>query len=189
MIKDLDKFWKKEFGSHPPLAHELKVSFAERWVRFHSLPESKRYAEIESEYDEIFYRHNCVLMSRDDNAKEFFIVLPEYSESKTPDKPASELNEILPKSKYWCSLDQSEECGVYWHLHAAQIPLESEELKKILRMVANDEVRNIILVSLGCGMVFHPYDGGADVILRTTEERDKLKQQFSSWLSKHPSGY
>ena len=189
MIKELDKFWKREFGSHPPLAHELKVSFSERWVRFHSLPESKRYPENESEYNEIFRRHNCVLTSRDDNAKELLIVFPEHSESKTPDKPTSEINEILPESIFWCSLDQLEECGVFLHLHVAQIFLESEELEKILRLVANDEVRNIILFSLGNGMVFHPYDGGADVILRTTEERDNLKQQFSSWLSKHPSGY
>ncbi|MEU8403165.1 hypothetical protein AB0C28_49000 [Nonomuraea sp. NPDC048892] len=36
--------------------------------------------------------------------------------------------------------------------------------------------------------LYHPYDGGADVILTNTQERDTLKAAHTDWLSKHPSG-
>lgn len=37
--------------------------------------------------------------------------------------------------------------------------------------------------------IHHPYDGGADVILPTPEERDRLRNRHSAWLSTRPSGY
>ncbi|OLZ69226.1 hypothetical protein AVW11_10610 [Streptomyces amritsarensis] len=41
----------------------------------------------------------------------------------------------------------------------------------------------------GLTRIHHPYDGGADVILPTPEERDRLCTRHSAWLSAHPSGY
>ncbi len=36
--------------------------------------------------------------------------------------------------------------------------------------------------------LYHPYDGGADVIAPSSVERDKLKSKFAAWLSDHPQG-
>lgn len=36
--------------------------------------------------------------------------------------------------------------------------------------------------------LYHPYDGGVDVILPTPAERDTLKERHQTWLSTHPSG-
>ncbi|MFD1275569.1 hypothetical protein ACFQ51_40145 [Streptomyces kaempferi] len=36
--------------------------------------------------------------------------------------------------------------------------------------------------------VHHPYDGGADVFLATSEERDRMRDRHGDWLSSHPSG-
>lgn len=41
--------------------HELKVAYRHRWVRFHCLPESKRYPETEQEYGIVLDRYNTVL--------------------------------------------------------------------------------------------------------------------------------
>jgi hypothetical protein len=38
------------------------------------------------------------------------------------------------------------------------------------------------------GWQYHPYDGGADVIARTTAERDALAAEFSDWLSRRADG-
>ncbi|WP_455771132.1 DUF3885 domain-containing protein [Streptomyces hirsutus] len=45
----------------PPVAHELREPYRNVWVRFHSLPESKRYAEDESEYAVVLEGYNTVL--------------------------------------------------------------------------------------------------------------------------------
>jgi len=48
---------------------------------------------------------------------------------------------------------------------------------------------NVLIISVEDKFVFHPYDGGADIILPSTETRDSLKRVHSGWLSMHPNGY
>ncbi|WP_460523503.1 DUF3885 domain-containing protein [Flindersiella endophytica] len=38
------------------------------------------------------------------------------------------------------------------------------------------------------GSLHHTYDGGADCILDTTAERDRLRAAHPGWLSRHPQG-
>lgn len=58
---ELSALWQERWPLSPPLAHELKNLYPDRWVRFHSLPGSKRYAEDEAEYEILLHRHNTVL--------------------------------------------------------------------------------------------------------------------------------
>lgn len=46
-----------------------------------------------------------------------------------------------------------------------------------------------MITDLEMRRVHHPYDGGADVLLPTTGERDALKARHTDWLSTHRSGY
>ena len=191
MIKDLAKFWEREFDSFPPEAHNLKYEFKDRWVRFHSLPESKRHPENEQEYLEVFRRHNVVLQGLVCGDK-ILVVLPEYSESKEPEKPEPELTAIFPTTEPWCSLEKHEEDDdyeLYWHLHVSEIAFTGSELDSLFRLVANDEVSNIMIICPRTGVVFHPYDGGADILLASTKERDQLKEKYKEWLSEHPEGF
>ncbi len=50
-------WWKKEFGNVAPVGFVLRQHLQAHWVRFHSLPESKRYPESVSEYAELILRH------------------------------------------------------------------------------------------------------------------------------------
>jgi hypothetical protein len=52
--------WQRRWPQCPAIAHRLRVCYPERWVRFHSLPGSKRHAEAASEYAIILDRHNTV---------------------------------------------------------------------------------------------------------------------------------
>ncbi len=57
----LDEYWTQRFDDAPPIAHAFRDSQRDCWVRFHSLPESKRYAESESEWTTLLERHNAVV--------------------------------------------------------------------------------------------------------------------------------
>jgi hypothetical protein len=46
----LTELWRQHWPDCPPVGHKLREPYRDLWVRFHSLPESKRYAEDESEY-------------------------------------------------------------------------------------------------------------------------------------------
>jgi hypothetical protein len=189
MIEEIDKFWNENLNDFEPLAHELKLAFKDRWIRFHSLPDSKRYPESELEYEEIFSRYTAVLLDLGGSSSRIFVVLPEYSESNVALHPAEELRSLFSHSEYWRTIDQLEECGVYWHLHVAEIQIPSENLNTLFRLVANDEVRNILVVLPKNRSVFHPYDGGADIIATSEEAKEELKDKYKAWLSRHPEGY
>ncbi len=191
MIADLANFWEREFDSFPPEAHNLKHEFKDRWVRFHSLPESKRYPENEQEYLEVLHRHNTVLHELVGKSH-VFVVLPEYSESKEPAKPKSELTAIVPSTEPWCLPEQHEEGDdyeLYWHLHVSEINFTGSELNSLFRLVAIDKAGNIMIINPSKGVVFHPYDGGADIVVASTKQRDQLKEKYHEWLSPHPEGF
>ena len=60
-VESLTTAWRTRWGENP-VAYELRDRHADRWVRFHSLPQSKRYAETEDEYEIILDRHHQVLI-------------------------------------------------------------------------------------------------------------------------------
>lgn len=189
---ELDKFWQNTFEGFVPEAHNLKREFRSRWVRFHSLPESKRYPDNEEEYQEVLRRHNVVLQEVCGDKCRVLVVLPEYSETNTPTKPEPELASMFPATEPWCTLEQHDEDDdyeLYWHLHVAEIGYSGNELDDLFRLVANDETGNIMVIDPLVSMVFHPYDGGADIVLASTKQRDDLKEKHSEWLSTEPSGF
>ena len=75
-----------------------------------------------------------------------------------------------------------------WHVFACHITLAIGSTDFLLRRVADDEIRNTILVDRGFARICHPYDGGMDLILSDTSERDSFRDRYSDWLSQHPTG-
>lgn len=55
-------------------------------------------------------------------------------------------------------------------------------------VVADDELGNVIISPMDLRWFYHPYDGGADVILPSTADRDRLRDRHRDWLSSQPSG-
>jgi len=53
-------WWNEQFPDSPPVGFMLRQAYPQRWLRIHSLPESKRFAETKEEYTELLLRHNIV---------------------------------------------------------------------------------------------------------------------------------
>lgn len=191
MINKLNKLWSESFDDLAPLAYELKHLLSERWVRFHSLPDSKRYPENELEYAEVLSRYNKILKEHFGLNTELYVVIAEYSESQTPSKPEKNLRKLFRNAEYWRTLERHEEFGdgFYWHLHVASLTYSGYELNALLRLIANFEVSNCFVIAENSRSLFHPYDSGSDNILPSSEERDRLKEKYANWLSSHPKGF
>lgn len=190
----LTKFWNVAFDGTAPVAHELKNKFTERWVRFHALPESKRSPDSESEYQEIFSRHNQVLSELCSASNEIYIIAPEYSSFSVPKGIGAEFEGILHNPKFWKSVpmhepEDKEEFRYYWHLHSEKTKWFLGSIDKLFRLVVDEKTTNFMVINPSSGWVFHPYDGGADIILKNEHEMGRLKNKFSNWLSKEVSGY
>ena len=187
--------WAEAWGDWRPVSHELPVRGNERWVRFHSLPGSKRYAGNEDEYAEIMRRHLTVLaeLLSHDNAgaeRELMVVTVSWSDDPGPVPRTAELSRAMPAAAYWTSVLTGINApdDTWWHLWVSAAGLHSQELSQLLRLVADDGTAGVIITTAGMDWLYVPYDGGADVIAATADQRNQLHRTHEDWLSDHPAG-
>lgn len=189
---ELDEVWTQSFGDTEPLAHLIRARFSTRWVRLHSLPHAKRYPDTEEEMAIVLSRHNAVIDWLVDAEEQLALLSTGYSEEELP--TCSEfsghslpLEEIPWRSVPMHEMDDGLEHPSYWHVFRSSVAWRSGALDAVFRLVAEDSVANVMLLSTG-GWLYHPYDGGADVILPFTLQRERLITEFSGWVSSHPLG-
>lgn len=84
--------------------------------------------------------------------------------------------------------DPEPEFHTYTHLYADRRTWRRGSADGILRAVADDVLSGVFITDTGLRRIHHPYDGGADVIVPTPEERDRLRDRHPEWLSGMPSG-
>ena len=104
---------------------------------------------------------------------------------------AAEVAGALPAAAYWTSVltDDSIPAEEAWtHVWASAAHLHGEELPRLLRLVADDVTGGVIITTAEMGWLYHPYDGGADVIAASPVHRDQLRRAHADWVSAHRSG-
>ncbi|TYB59911.1 hypothetical protein FXF51_32455 [Nonomuraea sp. PA05] len=168
-----------------PIAYQLRGWYADRWVRFHSLPGSKRYADTDDEYQLILERHHRVL--DEFGTQEGLYVIAAYFED--------EEGTVSPDPRHlgavpWLTIAPGDESSLAAtsKLYASRASFDQPALDPLLRGVADGEIFDVIIAPLDLRWLYHPYDGGADVIAPTAHDRDVLKHRYSDWLSTHPAG-
>lgn len=193
LTRELDAFWSKAVGDAPPVPSSLKAVCRSRWVRFHSLPNGKRYATSPAEAEEVLRRHNTVMDQIAQCAPHVFVVTPGYSEVASSAQRDPVLLILDPAALPWRALpirqveDDLSEPG-YLHLFASEGIWRPGLFDDLLRMVADDAVADVMFVFDAAGCIYHPYDGGADVVLSTTAWRDEIKAKYQRWLSAREDG-
>src|SRR5215203_1796598 len=120
VVERLNLGWDEKWPKTSPDGPVLRTEHGDRWVRFHSLPESKRYADTEAEHAIVLERHHAVL------------------------------DEL-----YVCVLTHP-----------------SPALDAVLRTVADDVLGNVTIAPPDLRWLYHPYDGGGDVIAPSPSDRD-----------------
>ncbi|MEJ2856001.1 MULTISPECIES: DUF3885 domain-containing protein [unclassified Saccharothrix] len=190
--EDLSELWRRQWPECLPLAHDLKHAYHDRWARFHSLPGSKRYPDTPAEYDIVLRRYNTVLDELF-RGQEVRVVTTDWSDAPGPVEQSAQHALWNPGARHWTSVptdpDETDPDFItYTHLHASRVSWRSGLLDDLLRAVAQDNASGVMITSLTFDRVHHPYDGGADILLPTTTERDALELRHTDWLSTHPSG-
>lgn len=184
--------WTKQFPGCEPIAHQPRVRFPSRWVRFHSLPESKRYPDCEGEYETVLNRFNRVLGELSQTDQTINLLTTGTSFSADPGR-SSDVTTLDPDAKLWrtVSMHDADEGfldPVYWHVFVSTWPQGTGRFDQIIRLVADWKTVNVMVVPPDCRWLLHPYDGGMDVIAESTAARDRLRSLHTGWLSSEPSG-
>jgi hypothetical protein len=180
--------WNRSFPACEPIGHQMRVKFPDRWVRFHSLPDSKRYPENEGEYAVLLERFNVILKALSRQAERVVLLTTDYSESPAPVRSQAELQALDPTAVPWRTvamheLDENFAAPCYWHVFASNRDSLPGAFDPVVRLVADDALRNIMIVAPDCRWLLHPYDGGMDVIAESQPARDLLKARYRTWLS------
>ena len=184
----LDEYWQRNFDHIPPLAHELRDRFRKRWVRFHSLPDSKRYAETDSEWATLLERHNSLVDHLATDECELVLLTTNWTAVRQPTTVPSGLRELNLTGDHWRSFAKDGEESNWWHLFRTSIIWQPGTLDPVFRLVAENEISNVMLLDATANWLIHPYDGGLDLILGSRDERDRISREFSTWRSTRSDG-
>jgi hypothetical protein len=184
-------YWNKEYKESLPINHELKMAYPDRWLRIHSLPESKRYAENEGEYRIILDRQNQLINDLIGEESEIAISFGLYRWDLTNDnyKELTDFGEFQKVLRIDLQKERPKEYEdeTYYDIYVKTESWKNGSRNEILKAIADDEIR-AMFVSPSNKCVIAPYDGGVDVIVDSTEKRDKLKAKYVSWLSDREDG-
>ncbi|MFD0556470.1 hypothetical protein FB566_1711 [Stackebrandtia endophytica] len=154
--RQLDDLWRRRRSAGPPIGHLLRSQYPDVWVRFHSLPQSRRYPENEADYTELLHRHNTV-------ATELFAdteVLLVRSMFRPTD--------VVPETAdfaHWSSVmiqDDPDPLFRSWsRLFWRWLHWRWGVLDTLLREVADDREGGLCVTDVEPRRIYRPYDGGA----------------------------
>ena len=184
-------YWNKEYPESFPINHELKWMYPDRWFRIHSLPESKRYADSAEEYKIILNRQNQLINDLIGEESEVVISFGLYTNDITNEsyKELTDFGEFLKVLTIDLHKERPEEYEdeMYFDIYVKTEKWKNGNRDEILKAIADDEIR-AMFISPANKCVIAPYDGGVDVIAKSTENRDRLKAKYKDWLSDREDG-
>lgn len=190
-MDDFEEFWRKNYDELPPVSYQLKNQFfGTRWVRFHSLPDSKRYPDNEAEMDIVLERANALANRVLGIGAECWMVANVYSGYAEESIRQGLIRDTfgLRKSYTWKDPDEAPEDQVPFTTYVGDVVWRSSGFDEAIKRIAEDIESNILWVSKQTKSIFYPYDGGTDLIVRDSNQVKALKNEFSDWLPLHPDG-
>lgn len=194
LVADFDRAWESNWPRCRPIGHELRAAASRSWVRFHSLPESKRYADDEPEYTELLSRHHALINDlsslTDTLMAELVVVTVAWSTSSQGAEREPDLQRALPQATPWRTilLDDSDPEPTWMHLYVAVVPGTLDALTPLLRLVADGATADVIIGDRRATWLYHPYDGGGDVFSPSADARDSLRAMHRAWLPANAQG-
>ena len=188
-LAEMSTRWAARWPDCRPIGHEFRASAPDRWVRFHSLPGSKRYADSNADHAEILTRHNAVVRALADG-DQLLVVVCAWSHVSEPPPLGAVERSLLPTASYWQSiLRESDDGEEFWnHLFVSSALWSAGVCDHIFRSVADTETSDVFIAPADLAWLYHPYDGGADVIAETSEHRDAIRGRYQAWLSGRSDG-
>ncbi len=174
--KQFQQFWAKNYSSSLPISYWFKHSLSTKWLRFHSLPGSKRYGETEQEWAILLQRQNDLLGEFLQPNDTVYIVINYIKETNVLFNEYQFNNIGVFVDRKNETVYQSFCAKAFWQYGA---------LNNVLKAIANDEIMAYFIVP---GNIVAPYDGGVDLIINSDFKKEELKNKYSKWLSAREDG-
>lgn len=185
--EEFNIFWENNFEETIPLNFLFRDVYKNRWLRIHSLPESKRYADDDNEMDTILFRQNQLISDEYSENEDIYIVSVEFSiDNEEGDEEFCfypeynfEKTSVLNLNTYFpLDFSSTQKLKIFVSKRKWRVNFHNN----ILKDIAND-ASIIFFVSIRNKIIFAPYDGGMDVIYQNENQKNFYKEKYIDWLS------
>ena len=191
--EDFKQQWDRCYQNAPLIGHLFRTIFQDRWFRIHSLPESKRYADNETEMSIILDRQNQLLTDLFGDDSKIFLVSGDYLWSGIASEQSiyERLNDY-----HFTRLDDIDlhqinaedyDKGDLYSPAFASISWKVGQHDELLQSIAEDQ-EQAFFACFDKKIIAAPYDGGMDLILKDRSTRDFYRNKYQDWLSNSENG-
>lgn len=187
-MTQFESLWQESYDSIPPLGYRLRECLPNRWVRFHSLPDSKRYADTHEERTIILNRANELAGEILNVDEPFWLAAsradenPNFINHSFP--PFTVDSRQLPKVHSWTDTQDL----ISFSTYSKQTIWRTGDFNDVFSKIAEDEEHGVIFATLDLSSIFAPYDGGFDLIFSNPKGVSKLSRKYPSYLSAREDG-
>lgn len=186
-LKSVSRRWHASFGDALPAGFLCRKPLADRWLRIHSLPEAKRYAETEAERAELLHRHNSVATDVLGNGAQCELLITRFGESSV----WSPSEALLPNGEmpeHVLSVGDEGDEGDELQFFALPVVWQSNAFNPLILAVADGRAGPVLFADVQRSRIYAPYDGGADLFFSTRQDADVARTRFHAWLSAREDG-
>jgi hypothetical protein len=193
--QEFQKYWTLNYLDNIPLSHLLRQEYSDRWFRIHSLPESKRYAENDKEFEIILNRQNEIITDIFGLETNILLVTGEYNWGDNRAIHITDEQEIYKTYSftrldnidlYKFNSEDYDEFDIYRPAFT-ETTWSLNKHDKILLEIAEDKTRAFFM-SFEKNVIVAPYDGGVDFILKDNLSKEFYKNKYRHWLSEREDG-
>jgi hypothetical protein len=195
-VTEFERHWVRRYPDVEPVGYEMLNAGARCWIRFHSLPGSKRYPETDTDWRELLARQNQLATAVLGADQACWLVQSRWSapEGVTDiafqrgNDPFRAIADYGLEPAIVTLRDPATEFEQRWEACAATTTWSPGGFDRLLREIADESAAPTLWFSSDTGGVFAPYAGGVDLFLPDEHTAKDLAKRHPDWLSDHPLG-
>lgn len=175
--------WRASFGGALPAGFLCRTALADRWLRIHSLPESKRYADTEAERVELLRRQNAAASYVLGDDADCQLLVTRFGENRSWSFEELPLNGRTPVHILSARHDGDE-----FQFFGLPVTWRTAAFNDLILAVADDRTGPVLFADVQRRRIYSPYDGGADLFFPNPEVAELARDHFQEWLSTREDG-
>ena len=176
--------WRSKFGNTLPAGFLCRRVISDRWLRVHSLPLSKRYAETDAERLELLRRQNAVATFALGEGTDCLLFITRFGE----DTGWSSLEEVPLGGEKPEHVFSAQEDGDELQFFALPVIWRENSLNELIVAVADGRTGPVLFTNIQRRQIYAPYDGGADLFFASPDAAISAHGRFGEWLSSREDG-
>lgn len=184
------KTWSEDYSKSSPAGFMLREAYPERWLRIHSLQNSKRYPDNKTDEEELLFRHIKSAKHVLDGDLVLFVSV--YDDN--PDAPLNgpewikDFDFEVVESKNIAEGGDDDDDPYYLNTFGAKFNWDEGLFREIILDVAKENVGPVVFLSRTSKGVFAPYDGGADLFYINEVKKLQAQVELKDWTSSREDG-